>query len=514
MKTALAAVLLLTASAAVAETNPSLATVLSSDGRIMEGVSGSFDPTGFRMTYGPDGEPLFLEESSSPWEPVPHPDGQDSEGTWYPLGSGMNNRVYAIDVSDTGLMYAGGTFTHAGDSEAFFIACWDGGSWHSMGMGSGVNNAVRAIAINGSDVYVGGVFTLAGGNPANRIARWDGNSWHQLGSGVNNQVFAITINGSDVYVGGAFTATGAGIPVSRIARWDGSSWHQLGSGVNSQVNAIAINGSDVYVGGSFTVAGAVAANRIAQWDGSSWHALGSGFEGSAVEVHAIAVSGSDVYVGGSFLQAGGSPASRIARWDGSAWHPLGSGLNESVRAIKVIGSDVYVGGSFVQAGGNPASHIARWDGSSWHAHGGGLNNPARAIAADGSDLYVGGDFTQAGGIYANYIVRWEEDSVGTEPPMGEFVPGEFPSLQAYPNPMVSGTNLSFQSTSVSPLTLSIFDTAGRLVKTQDLGTMPIGSHSHYWDGCDEGGSALASGVYLVRLSSAEQQASTRVVLVR
>ena len=73
MRTALAVMLMLIAAGVFAETNPALATVLSPDGSIMEGVSGSFDPAGFRMTYGPDGEPLFVEEESSPWESIPFP---------------------------------------------------------------------------------------------------------------------------------------------------------------------------------------------------------------------------------------------------------------------------------------------------------------------------------------------------------------------------------------------------------------------------------------------------------
>jgi hypothetical protein len=452
-----------------AGTNPSLATVLSPGGRIMEGVSGSFDPTGFRMTYGPEGEPLFVEEGSIQLEAVPFHEGQDDEGTWYPLGSGVNDWVYAI-------------------------------------------------AVSGSDVYAGGWFTQAGGSPANYIARWDGSSWNPLGGGLNGNVNAIAVSGTDLYVGGAFFQAG-GNTANRIARWDGSSWNPIGGGVGGPnspiVYAIAVSGSDVYVGGSFMLAGVNPVYGIVRWDGSSWHALGSGVGGvTSPGVYAIAVSGSDVYVGGRFTEAGGNPASYIARWDGSSWHALGSDVNHWVHAIVMSGSDMYVGGGFTQAGDNPANRIARWDGSSWHALGSGLNSGVRAIAVSGSDVYVGGLFTNAGGNPTNYIARWVPDPVGTEPPMGEVVPGESPFLQASPNPMTDGTKISFRSMGLSPLTLSIYDTAGRMVRTQDLGTLPAGAHSHYWDGRDGNGSALASGVYFLRLSSPEQQAYARVVLVR
>ncbi len=98
--------------------------------------------------------------------------------------------------------------------------------------------------------------------------------------------------------------------------------------------------------------------------------------------------------------------------------------------------------------------------------------------------------------------------------MAEVFPGGRSSLQASPNPLTDGTNLSFQITGDSPLTLEIFDIAGRLVRDQELGALLAGSHTHYWDGRDEKGSALASGVYFVRLSSTEFEASTRVILIR
>ncbi|HRY61589.1 MAG TPA: FlgD immunoglobulin-like domain containing protein, partial [Candidatus Fermentibacter sp.] len=233
-------------------------------------------------------------------------------------------------------------------------------------------------------------------------------------------------------------------------------------------------------------------------------------------VCAIAVSGSDLYVGGEFTQAGGIPANHFARWDGSSWSALGGGVNDFVYAIVVSGSDVYAGGRFTEAGGNLANNIARWDdlNDTWFSLGSGVNDAVTAIAVSGSDVYVGGDFSEAGGSPANYIARWFDDSVGTEPPTGEVIPGGSLSLRASPNPTAAGIELSFLSTGLSPLTLDIYDAAGHLVKTQDLGTLPSGSQTHYWDGLDGNGHALAQGVYFLRLSSADLEASTRVVLLR
>jgi len=336
------------------------------------------------------------------------------------------------------------------------------------------------------------------------------------GQGLNNRVHCIATNGSDVWVGGLFNQAGD-VFSKAIVKWDGSSWSALGNGMNAYVYDIASNSSWVYAGGSFTIAGWTNANRIARWNGSDWYSLGSGVGTGypyAHASHAIAMNGSTVYVGGFFQTAGGNPANNIASWYAS-WSALGSGVNSSVKAIALNGSDVYVGGHFTQAGGNPASYIARWDGSSWHPLGIGVSGGSsirevRAIAVSDSNVYVGGSFTQAGGLPASNIACWVEQGTAIDPTEDEETPG----ILAIPNPIATGANLSFQSSGLSPLTLSVYDTAGRLVRRQDLGTLPAGSHSHYWDGREERGSLLASGVYFIRITSTELEASTRVVLIR
>ena len=65
-------------------------------------------------------------------------------------------------------MYAGGVFTEAGGSPANYIAKWNGRSWSALG--SGVNNTVYALAVSGSGLYAGGRFTAAGGKVSAYVA--------------------------------------------------------------------------------------------------------------------------------------------------------------------------------------------------------------------------------------------------------------------------------------------------------------------------------------------------------
>jgi flagellar hook assembly protein FlgD len=63
------------------------------------------------------------------------------------------------------------------------------------------------------------------------------------------------------------------------------------------------------------------------------------------------------------------------------------------------------------------------------------------------------------------------------------------------------------------VTLSVFDVAGRRVRTLVDGWMRAGPHSSRWDGRDDGGRAVASGVYFARLE-AGRILSRRMVLLK
>jgi hypothetical protein len=88
--------------------------------------------------------------------------------------------VYDMAVDQDGHLCIGGEFTSVSNIPAQQIACWDGKSWYPLGVG--VNERVFALAFDPSgELYAVGYFTEAGGLPAYRAARWDGEKWHALG---------------------------------------------------------------------------------------------------------------------------------------------------------------------------------------------------------------------------------------------------------------------------------------------------------------------------------------------
>ena len=133
------------------------------------------------------------------------------------------------DTAFGNTLYLGGLFTTLNGVFVNQFAAWDGIDFQPVGSPGRINGlyslSARALATDGTNLYAGGTFTYAGQVLANRVARWDGASWHALGSGItypgfsSASVAALVASGSDLYVGGIFGAAG-GKPAMYIAHWN------------------------------------------------------------------------------------------------------------------------------------------------------------------------------------------------------------------------------------------------------------------------------------------------------
>jgi hypothetical protein len=87
--------------------------------------------------------------------------------------------------------------------------------------------------------------------------------------------------------------------------------------------------------------------------------------------------------------------------------------------------------------------------------------------------------------------------------------------QSRPNPFYSSTLLAFDLLRPSRVTLRVYDTSGRLVRTLlDDEARSAGPHEALWDGRDGAGCQVASGVYFCRAALGSDEVSTKVVLIR
>ncbi len=92
-------------------------------------------------------------------------------------------------------------------------------------------------------------------------------------------------------------------------------------------------------------------------------------------------------------------------------------------------------------------------------------------------------------------------------------------LQNYPNPFNPETWIPYQLSEDSPVSVSIYDTTGQLVRTLSLGFQSAGFYNSqeraaYWDGRNALGERVASGIYFYQLTTPSFQQTRRLVIVK
>ena len=101
---------------------------------------------------------------------------------------------------------------------------------------------------------------------------------------------------------------------------------------------------------------------------------------------------------------------------------------------------------------------------------------------------------------ANAVLSVKLDSIGQ--------PNQSQLLQNYPNPFNPETWIPYQLSEDSPVSVSIYDTTGQLVRTLSLGFQAAGFYNSrdraaYWDGRNSLGERVASGVYFYKLETSD-----------
>ena len=86
--------------------------------------------------------------------------------------------------------------------------------------------------------------------------------------------------------------------------------------------------------------------------------------------------------------------------------------------------------------------------------------------------------------------------------------------QNYPNPFNPSTVVGFDLAERGKVRIEVFDVLGRRVATIADRVFSAGRHRLAWDGRDDGGRPVASGVYLCRLDAGERRETRKMVLAR
>jgi hypothetical protein len=94
------------------------------------------------------------------------------------------------------------------------------------------------------------------------------------------------------------------------------------------------------------------------------------------------------------------------------------------------------------------------------------------------------------------------------------LPTVYALYQNYPNPFNPTTNIRLDVPEHALGKLIVFDIMGRQVRTLYDGALEAGRYTYTWDGRDNSGSYVSTGMYLCRFSSHSYTATQKMLLMK
>lgn len=142
-----------------------------------------------------------------------------------------------------------------------------------------------------------------------------------------------------------------------------------------------------------------------------------------------------------------------------------------------------------------------------------------ALVPAGSNIYIGfrehvqDNFNDGASISLDNLT-YTTDVVNAIDDGTISAPGGFVLRQNYPNPFNPTTTIDYVLPVRSRVSLEIFNTLGQKIRTLVEATQPAGAQRISWDGRDENGAAVTSGIYLYKLRAGGIVQSRKMILLR
>ncbi len=119
--------------------------------------------------------------------------------------------------------------------------------------------------------------------------------------------------------------------------------------------------------------------------------------------------------------------------------------------------------------------------------------------------------TEGPNVYIQGYVHFQTDVTDDD---DVTLPSEFSLAQNYPNPFNPTTQIAFTLAQRTDLTLTIYNVLGQEIRALAQGAYPAGAHQILWDGADNSGSSVASGIYFYRLKTADYTQTRKMTLLK
>ncbi len=114
----------------------------------------------------------------------------------------------------------------------------------------------------------------------------------------------------------------------------------------------------------------------------------------------------------------------------------------------------------------------------------------------------------------NFFAGWRDIVTDVEIEHDPALPETFQLKQNYPNPFNPETTIEFSLTQRSEVQLVIYNTLGQRVNTILDGTYSAGEYRIRWNGTDDNGKQLASGMYFYKLQTPDIAQSRKMIMLK
>jgi uncharacterized repeat protein (TIGR03806 family) len=116
---------------------------------------------------------------------------------------------------------------------------------------------------------------------------------------------------------------------------------------------------------------------------------------------------------------------------------------------------------------------------------------------------------------ADVIRRWiDRLEVSTHVEQTQDLPADMVLAQSFPNPFNASTRIRYRIAVDGPASITVFDAMGQAVRTLADRFHTAGEYALQWDGRDETGRVVASGVYPYRLQAGARRIERRLAFIK
>jgi hypothetical protein len=114
----------------------------------------------------------------------------------------------------------------------------------------------------------------------------------------------------------------------------------------------------------------------------------------------------------------------------------------------------------------------------------------------------------------SYVIKNANSNVVVKLSGDVKIPAKYALSRNYPNPFNPVTHFAVDLPRATEVEVAVYDLLGRKITSLMNGTQAAGTYNLEWNARDEGGKVVPTGIYFLRVSSEEFNASQKIMLMK